>query len=139
MILFGLDILFIILGNRLLFFEGWNKNYLCLLGRYYKNLGGSKWTMFNDIRRTRIHGNYFDVLTIQMCCSPSSDGNIIVYGYKDNTLRVWDATSFHCIQELNGHSETVRSPLLYSSCSRVTTFVYSTIRLDAAQYHQILI
>ena len=42
------------------------------------------------------------------CCSEFDDGNKILSGSFDNTLKVWDTASGACLQTLIGHSGSVR-------------------------------
>ena len=51
----------------------------------------------------------------------SADGDRIVSGSSDGTVRLWDASSGECVRELRGHTDWVRSVALSAEGGRVVS------------------
>ncbi|KAK0730886.1 HET-R [Lasiosphaeris hirsuta] len=59
----------------------------------------------------------------------SPDGQRLVSGSYDDTIKIWDPTSGQCLQTLEGHSDSVRSVAFSPDGQRLVSGSYDTIKI----------
>ncbi|KAB8207373.1 quinon protein alcohol dehydrogenase-like superfamily [Aspergillus parasiticus] len=72
-----------------------------------------------------IQGHSDKVLCVR--CSP--DGKSVASASGDHTVRVWDVSTWRCLQVLRGHEAPVHTVEFLSNTSLLTAAIYETVRI----------
>ena len=92
-----------------------NNNEFADMTPLFKSLGG-RYNAFTPCLST-LEGHSSSVISVAL----SKDGQRVVSGSDDKTVKIWDATSGECVSTLEGHSSVVMSVALSEDGQRVVS------------------